>query len=55
MLIIIGAIIIAFPIFVLGWIVYFEFIEPALDKWLEKRENKCYNNNDKKDTKFHQM
>ena len=34
------AICIALPIFVFGWILYFEFIEPALDKWLEKHFNK---------------
>lgn len=40
---ILGAVYIAFLTFSIGWNLYFRFIEPAFDKWLDNRKNKCYN------------
>lgn len=43
MIINLGAIFIAFLTCLIGWTLYFHFIEPAFDKWLDNRKNKCYN------------
>ena len=46
-MIILGAVYIAFLVCLIGWNLYFRFIEPAFDKWLENRKNKCYEDNEK--------
>lgn len=43
MLIHLGALFIAFLCFLIGWTLYFYYIEPAFDKWLENRKKECYN------------